>query len=62
MGWEWERWERWERWELWEGLGEVGAVAEKLGGTRGGKRIKEREGGEIWWWWNWVVGRINLLR
>ena len=35
---------------------------EKLGGTRGGERIKEREGGEIWWWWDWEVEGINLLR
>ena len=41
---------------------------EKLGGTRAvGKLGKERVvvrfgGGGIGWWWNWGVGRINLLR
>ena len=43
-----------------EKLGGSGRNSEGLGG---GKRIKEREGGEIWWWWwDWEVGRINLLR
>jgi hypothetical protein len=44
----------------------MGAVAEKLGGTRGVRELRKervvRFGGEIWWWWDWGVGRINLLR
>jgi len=50
------------------GGGETRRDWEKLGGTRAvGKLGKERVvvglgGGGIGWWWNWVVGRINLLR
>jgi len=44
----------------------MGAAAEKLGGTRGVRELRKervvRFGGEIWWWWDWGVGRINLLR
>ena len=42
-----------------EKLGGGGRNSEGLGG---GERIKEREGGEIWWWWDWKVRKINLLR
>ena len=46
------------------GVRAMGAVAEKLGGTRGVRELRKERvvrfgGGEIWWWWDWVVVELG---